>query len=124
MFNFNKGRQAAPQAPRLSPQDIVAKAKNGEITVIDVRDQNELAMTGKAKGAIHIPLAVLRFQADPNGPDFRRELDPSKPVALYCASGARSGMGTQVLQGLGYAEVHNIGGLGHWQMAGGEIERA
>jgi rhodanese-related sulfurtransferase len=123
MLNFFAGRQAAPAGPRLSPQDILTKVQAGEMQLIDVREHNEVAMSGIAKGALHIPLAVLRFQADPSGPDFHPELDQSKPIALYCASGARSGMAAQLMQGLGYGEVHNLGGLGHWQMAGGEIVR-
>ncbi len=124
MLNFMMGRGApANSTPRMSPQDAVARAAKDEIHVIDVRDHNEIAMTGKAAGALHIPLAVLRFQADPKGPDFHPALATDKPVAVYCASGARSGMAAQLLGSLGYNEVHNIGGLGHWQMAGGTIER-
>jgi len=122
MLNFMMGRPAT--ASRLTPQDAVAMAKDGEITVIDVRDHNELAMTGKAEGAVHIPLSVLQMQANPSSPDFHPELDTTKTVAIYCASGARSSMATQVLQQFGFNDVHNIGGLGHWQMAGGSIERA
>ncbi len=124
MFNFMTGRPAAPAAPRLNPQEIVSKAAAGEITVIDVRDHNELAMTGKAEGALHIPLSILRMQADPSSPDFHPELSTDRPVAIYCASGARSGMAARLMQSLGFQEVHNIGGLGHWQMAGGNIVRA
>ncbi len=122
MLNFMMGRQGG--TPRMSPQEAVEKAKNGEIIVVDVRDPNELQMTGKAEGAINIPLAVIRMQADPRSPDFHPELDVTKPVAVYCASGARSSMAAQVFQQAGFAEVHNIGGLGHWQMAGGAIVRA
>lgn len=122
MLNFMMGRQAT--ASRMTPQDAVEKAKAGEIIVVDVRDHNELMMSGKAEGAIHIPLAVIRMQADPKSPDFHPELDLNKPVAVYCASGARSSMAAQVFQQMGFAEVHNIGGLGHWQMAGGAIVRA
>lgn len=121
MLNFMMGRQAT--ASRVTPQDAIEMSKTGEITVLDVRDHNELAMTGKAEGAVHIPLSVLQMQANPASPDFNAALDTSKPVAVYCASGARSSMAVQVLQQFGFAEVHNIGGLGHWQMAGGPIER-
>ena len=120
MLNFMMGRQAT--ASRMTPQDAVAKAKAGEITVIDVRDHNELAMSGKAAGALHIPLSVLQMQANPSSPDFNPALDTNKPVAVYCASGARSSMAAQVLEQFGFQDVHNIGGFGHWQMAGGEIE--
>ncbi len=124
MFNFITGRAPAAPAPRLNPQEIVARAKAGTITVIDVRDHNELATTGKAEGALHIPLSILRIQADPSSPDFHPDLAADKPVALYCASGARSGMAARLMQSLGFREVHNIGGLGHWQMAGGTIVTA
>ncbi|WP_246138033.1 rhodanese-like domain-containing protein [Maritimibacter fusiformis] len=122
MLNFMMGRQAT--ASKLSPQEAVELAKDGAITVVDVRDHNELSMTGKAEGAVHIPLAVIRMQADPRSPDFHPDLDTSKPVAIYCASGARSSMAAQVFRQMGFDEVHNIGGLGHWQMAGGSIVRA
>ncbi|MDA5094606.1 rhodanese-like domain-containing protein [Aliiroseovarius sp. KMU-50] len=107
----------------MSPQDAINKAKSGEITVIDVRDHGEVKTTGKAKGAIVVPLSVIQFQCDPKGPDFNKDIDPSKPVALYCASGARSAMGARILKKLGYGEVFNIGGLGHWHQAGGELTR-
>lgn len=122
MLNFLMGRQAT--ASRLSPQDAVAKAQDGAITIVDVRDHNEVAMTGKAAGAVHIPLSVIQMQANPASPDFNPALDASKPIAVYCASGARSSMAAKVLQQHGFSDVHNIGGLGHWQQAGGAIERA
>ncbi len=111
------------KGPKITARDAVAKAGTGEIQVIDVRDHGEVQMTGKAKGAFVIPLSVMPFQCDPKGPDFNSALDPSKPVALYCASGARSAMGATILKKLGYKEVHNIGGLGHWHQAGGEVTR-
>ena len=122
MLNFMMGREATTS--RLGPQDAVAMAKEGTIIVVDVRDHNELSMTGKAEGAVHIPLSVIQMQANPASPDFNKALDQSKPIAVYCASGARSSMATQVLQQYGFNDVHNIGGLGHWQMAGGAITRA
>lgn len=122
MLNMLRAGGRARQ-PGMTAKDAVEKSATGEVVVVDVRDANELAMTGKAKGAIHVPLAVIRMQADPKSPDFHPGLDPSKPVAVYCASGARSSMAAQVFQSFGF-EVANIGGLGHWQMAGGEIERA
>lgn len=123
MFNLMRGRGPAANTPRLSPQEIVSRSAQGEITVIDVRDHNEIAMSGKAAGALHIPLAVLRMQADPSSPDFHPELSTDQPVAIYCATGARSGMAVRLLSSLGFGEVHNLGGLGHWHMGGGSIER-
>ncbi len=111
------------QAPGsgLSPQEAVAGAQDGSVIVVDVRDHGELAMTGKAKGALHIPLMRLRDMADPRHPDFRNELRPDARIAVYCASGARSHSAAAILQQLGYQNVHNIGGLGHWAQAGGAV---
>ncbi|MGE4609946.1 MAG: rhodanese-like domain-containing protein [Paracoccaceae bacterium] len=112
-----------PAAQPLTAQDAVAMSKNGEITVIDVRDHNEIAKSGKAKNAHHIPLMMIQTHANPNHPEFNKALDTTKPVAVYCASGGRSGMATRTLTQMGFENVHNIGSLMHWQSAGGELER-
>lgn len=118
MFGFR--RQTAPALP---VSDAVARVQAGEMVLIDVRDHAELAQSGKAKGALHIPLMRLPMMADPRHPDFDKRLAGDKPIALYCASGARSGMAVNILQKLGYGEVHNLGGLQHWAAAGGPIAR-
>ena len=108
----------------MTPAEAVAQADQGSVTVIDVREHGEVASSGKAKGAIHIPLMRLRDMADPRHPDFVEALKDSGPLCVYCASGARSHSATMMLQQLGYDEVHNIGGLGHWVQAGGALEQA
>lgn len=115
-------RQA--QKPGLTPQQAVEGARDGSVIVIDVREHGEVAMTGKAQGALHLPLMRLRDMADPRHPDFCGALTPDARIACYCASGGRSGQAAAILQQLGYTDVHNIGGLTHWARAGGEIERA
>lgn len=116
MFNRNS-------APQLSPAEAVQKSAAGEIVLIDIRDGMELQYGGKAKGAVHVPMAVLAMKADPRSPECLEVFKSGKPIAVYCASGARSAMAKRMLAKMGHDDVHNIGGLGHWQMAGGEIER-
>ncbi len=116
---FSRGPAANSPIKSIAPQEAVAKAKNDDVILIDVRDANELAQTGKAEGAIHIPLFLLQTKADPRHPEFHPDLDVDKPVMLYCASGARSGMAAKVLAQFGFKEVYNIGGLGHWVNGGG-----
>ncbi len=119
MMFFGRTRAAG-----LSPRDAIEGAEQGEVTVIDVREHGEVAATGKAKGAVHIPLTRLPHMADPRHPDFHDALKTGGKIAVYCASGARSSSAQSLLQQLGYQDVHNIGGLGHWVQAGGELERA
>jgi rhodanese-related sulfurtransferase len=113
-----------PATPKLSAQDAVNMSKKGEIAIIDVRDISELKQTGKAKTAQHIPLMLLQSQANPSHPEFNKALDTSKPVAIYCASGARSSMAARTLLKMGFENVHNIGSLMQWNRAGGEVVRA
>ena len=114
------------QTPKtgLSPQDAIKGLQDGTITVIDVREHGELAKTGKATKALHIPLMRLRDMADPRHPDFHSGLSKDAIIAVYCASGGRSGSAQSILRDLGYDKVHNIGGFGHWIKAGGAVERA
>lgn len=119
MFMFRQARGSG-----LTPQEAVAGVKDGSVIVIDVRDHGELAMSGKAKGALHIPLMRLRDMADPRHPDFCKALSTDAKIAVYCASGARSNAAASMLKQLGYTDVHNIGGLSHWAQAGGAVEPA
>lgn len=109
-----------PQAP-LSIADAAAKLARNELTVIDVREMAELRSSGKAKGAIHVPLALLALKCDPRAPDC--VIDGSKAVAVYCAAGGRASMAAMTLRQLGYDEVYNLGGLGDWINGGGQVER-
>ena len=120
MLNFLR---SGPATPQLSMKDAIVRAASGELTVIDVRDAGEIRASGTAAGSLHIPLALIPMKADPKSPDYDKRLDPAKPTALLCASGARSGMAAQTLKRLGYGEVHNLGGFGGWASAGGKVSR-
>lgn len=117
MFGFKRNSNAVSLA------DIVDQVARDEITLIDVRDHSEVSMSGKAEGALHIPLMRLSMVADPRHPDFDKSLCMTKPIALYCASGARSGMAANILKSIGYENVHNIGGFSNWRAAGGRCTK-
>jgi rhodanese-related sulfurtransferase len=119
MFNFLR---PATKTASMTAADAVAKIKSGAVTLIDVREASEIAASGKAKGALHIPLSLVPLKADPKAPDRAAGLDLAKPVAVYCASGMRSGSAVQVLKRLGY-DAHNIGTIRDWAHAGGAISR-
>lgn len=117
MFSFLK------PAPRFSAAEAVERVRAGTLVLIDVRDGAEVAATGRAAGALHVPLAALRMKCDPASPECLPGLSTEKAVALYCASGARSAMAARMLTAMGYREVYNVGGLHHWQAAGGAVTR-
>lgn len=121
MFGFLRSATANP-VQRIEPRDAVTRAKAGELTLVDVRDISELGH-GRAEGAIHVPLMLVRTKCDPASPEKPAALDPARPVALYCASGARSQMAAQMLAEMGYEAVYNLGGLGDWHAGGGRVVR-
>lgn len=124
MFNFLRSDSpGGARVERMSARDAIAKVAAGDLVLLDVRDGSELRSTGRAAGALHVPLMALRMKCDPASPECLKQLKTDKPVAVYCASGARSSGAAQMLVRLGYQTVYNIGGLYEWHAAGGKIER-
>lgn len=119
MLNFLRPASSAPQ---MTMADIFAKVKSGEILLIDVRERAELAATGTAQGAIHVPVGLIAMKADPKSPDFDKRFKSDKPIAVFCASGGRSGMAAQTLGRMGY-QAMNLGGFGNWVQSGGPVVR-
>jgi phage shock protein E len=71
--------------------------------LVDVRTPDEFR-DGSYQGAINIPLAALLARQEELG-------SKDKPIVLFCASGARSGLGARLLKQAGFADVINAGGL-------------
>lgn len=117
MFNFLRPGSTSALLP-----DMVARAKAGEVLLVDVRELDELRGTGTVQGALHLPLTELARKANPKAPEFDRRLT-SKPLAVFCASGARSALAQQKLMKLGY-QVVNLGGFAGLVQAGAKITKS
>jgi len=94
----------------LSPKDARAKWQAGEVSIVDVREPDEIKAT-RVSGMLNIPMSELQTRID--------EL-PEGPLAVFCRSGNRSGQVADYLNGLGeYGEVANIeGGILAWAAEG------
>lgn len=93
-----------------------ALSANEEAQLVDVREPAEWAETGVPQGAVLIPLGDLGSRA-------AAELATDRPVYVICRSGNRSQTGSDLLVGLGFAEVYNVdGGITAWQAAGLPVE--
>ena len=97
-------------AQSLGPDDLtadaaLAMANKGEIIIIDVRTPEEWKQTGVPENAKAIAL---------NNPAFLNVLneainnDKTKPIALICRTGNRSGHAQKQLAGMGFTNVKNI----------------
>ncbi len=84
-------------------------SKDKTVQLIDVRTPGEIA-NGYIKGSIHL---------DYSSPDFIKKLntlDKSKPVAVYCAVGGRSGKTVQKLHEMGFKKLYDFpGGMTEWK---------
>ena len=78
---------------------------NGAL-LLDVRSPPEFS-SGHISGAVNIPLADLAGRLAELGPKTR-------PVVLYCASGARSGVAARMLKRSGFATARNLGAMSRW----------
>ena len=76
--------------------------------VLDVRSTEEYG-AGHLPNAANIPVDELAGRLDEAAKLTGG--DSKKPVVVYCASGHRAGKAQQVLDGAGYAQVVNGGGL-------------
>jgi rhodanese-related sulfurtransferase len=108
--------------PRIAPEQARAMIAEGRVLVVDVRDPQEVAASGKVAGAVNVSRGMLEFRADPASPYHDKAFDPARPVILYCASGGRAALSGKTLQDLGYGEVYNLGGFKDWAAAGGAVE--
>jgi len=110
---------AVPKVSGKEAQEMVAKGA----LLVDLRDSAELAQTGKAAGALHIPRGSLEFKADLSLPSADKNFALDKPVILHCASGGRAALAGKLLQDMGYQKVYNLGGLKDWVEAGGKVDK-
>ena len=70
--------------------------------LLDVRDADEVAASGRLAGAAHIPLGELRGRA--------RELPRDRVIVTYCQKGQRGYFAACTLQGLGFENTRNLRG--------------
>lgn len=110
----NIGRKLA-SIPQLSANELQARLKDDELTVVDVRGRSEWD-TGHLHGATNIPVGYLTEHLD--------ELPRDKPLVVHCQSGARSAIAASLLKSRGFDNVINLsGGFAEWQAGGYKVTR-
>lgn len=94
-------------------RDEAQKSIEDGAQLVDVRADHEWG-AGHIAGAKHVPLAEL---AERTG-----ELDPERPVVLYCRGGTRSTMATDALADAGFDAAKLSEGIVGWDEAGLPLE--
>jgi rhodanese-related sulfurtransferase len=92
------------------PQIDVSELQSMDVEVLDVRRIGEYE-AGHVPHAMNVPLDTLPERID--------ELDPSKAIAVICASGYRSSTATSILERHEFRTLYNVtGGTSAWVAAG------
>lgn len=100
-----------------SAKQFIDESPQGDVTILDVRQPKEYE-SGHIPGAKLIPMAEIKDRMD--------EIDPEKPIVVYCAIGGRSRVAAQMLSAKGLPNVYNLtGGIKAWNgnMAHGPIDQ-
>jgi rhodanese-related sulfurtransferase len=101
------------QSKLLNPNDFEILIKSDKsVQLVDVRTPQEVAQ-GHLPNALNINIADADFQAKMG------KLDKSKPIAVYCGVGGRSGRAAKMLSEMGFKKIYDLeGGLKAWNAAG------
>jgi len=115
--------EAKGRIENLSVDEVAAEMESGDAIVVDLREPEELAATGKIPGSIHVPRGMLEFRADPTSAYHQQPFDPSRRVIVHCAAGGRSALAAVTLKDMGYERAaHLEGGFTAWKEAGKPVE--
>ena len=119
VFAASFGLGPAAEPTNVPPEAAAAwLAKTPTVQILDVRTKEEFA-TGHIAKALLIPWTDKDFKTR-----AAKELDPKKPVFVYCRSGRRSAEAAAALAELGFTTVQNLeGGIIAWQKAGKPITK-
>lgn len=97
---------------QLSVHRLRERMAKDDLVVLDVRQPSEWDQG-------HLPEA--RYMFLPEIPKRMRELDRSKPLAVYCGTGYRASIAASLLKRAGF-DISNVpGSFGGWLMAGYDV---
>ena len=99
---------------QIGVEELDARIREGRAgRVVDVRRPGEW-QAGHIAGAVNVPLNTLEQHA--------AELPKEEPVAVMCAGGFRSSIGTSILELQGFTKITNVvGGMAAWRNAKLEV---
>ncbi|MEW5812911.1 MAG: rhodanese-like domain-containing protein [Actinomycetota bacterium] len=93
-------------APRVRVDQLERLLADDAVTLVDIRNPGEVA-SGSIPGAIHVPLAQLRFRLD--------HIPTGRPIVVHCAGGWRSSVAASLLRAEGFDDVSDLeGGYHAW----------
>lgn len=88
-----------------------------KVQLVDVRTPQEYA-DGHIEGAINIDFTDENFEI------LLSEVDKTKPVAVYCGRGGRSGKCSAYMKKAGFTKIYDLdGGITEWKYKGKPVTK-
>ncbi|MGH1428075.1 MAG: rhodanese-like domain-containing protein [Arenicella sp.] len=113
---------ARKQILEIDAEDVFAQLDHDGVLVVDIRDIRERQRDGFIPGSFHCPRGMAEFWVDPDSPYYKPVFSEEKTFIFHCASGWRSALTVQTLQGMGMTGIaHMTHGFGSWKKMGGPI---
>ena len=63
--------KARSEIHNMSVAEVTEALEDGDVTLVDIREPEEIKRTGAIPGAVHAPRGMLEFYADPSSPYHR-----------------------------------------------------
>ncbi len=96
----------------ITVEEMDSLVQLGEVQLVDVRTPNEYA-EGHIESAINIDFRDEDFEK------LISQVDKSKPVAVYCGRGGRSGKCSSYMKKAGFTKIYDLdGGITEWKFKG------
>ena len=116
MTSWRQERREVERIERLPLEQLEALTKENDTQILDVRERSEWE-AGHIPGSLIVPWHDIGELPD--------ELDPSKPIAVVCASGQRAAVAASLLKRSGASNVIHVidGGVPKWKRLGLPIEQ-
>uniref|UniRef100_A0A7S4J1I3 Rhodanese domain-containing protein n=1 Tax=Odontella aurita TaxID=265563 RepID=A0A7S4J1I3_9STRA len=93
-----------------SKEEVRKAASDPRVVFIDVRSHEEVSLKSLKRPYIHAPCVVTECnRLEEEGEKLVPEKDV--PIVLFCRSGRRASKAKEVLQGMGYTNIFNAGGI-------------
>ncbi|WP_159021588.1 rhodanese-like domain-containing protein [Formosa sp. L2A11] len=100
----------------VSAEEMQSLLSLDDVQLVDLRSEEDRFKQGYIINSQHVDYNSATFEQD------IKDLDKTKPVALYCNSGKRSAECAQKLKDAGFVKIFDLrGGISEWKHKGKDI---
>ncbi|MBW1298071.1 rhodanese-like domain-containing protein [Aquimarina litoralis] len=117
LVNCNDKNNDTAVVELITVEEMDSLLEMEKVQLVDVRTPKEYG-DGHIEGAINIDFTDENFET------LLSEIDKSKPVAVYCGRGGRSGKCSAYMKKAGFTKIYDLdGGITEWKYKGKPVKK-